>query len=346
MSRHAETPAFNSPRVAVVERVQRYLLPLADIDYERLHTQELTADESVPTIGAEIEIPWSARFPEYSQILFAKGSYADLSEEEKRHFSALCNELDARYLPLYEAVTRLGVPRDKNQKFWEFAHSPVRHYKTLATEISLLTRGGLLPEGYDVPLHITLGGLRGGSGGYFLQMMAEIIGGSSAERIRSPIGTMPIYERKWARKAPDGLKERKGFELRGANCGFEMRTFIFTSARQVKNVLKTCQLLGLALGHARRSSADEPHNPDLTQSWKEAVNSVKQVEEVGVRVSKAWQGPAEDPGTWSRYAEFLEHDGVHSQLKTDITKQIEHITDEIAEIAAEAKILCAANDEV
>jgi hypothetical protein len=333
-------------RITVLENLQRYLLPLADVDFEALRAQEFGAHEQVPTIGAEIEIPWSARFPEFSGLVFAGGSYSNLGPSDRQRFSVLCDELDARVVPMYEAVTRMGVPRDGNQKFWEFAHSPVRHHETLATEISLLARGGLLPEGYELPLHVTLGGLSGGSGGYFVQMMAEIVGGTTAERIRAPIGDMPIYDRKWARKAHDGLKERKSFELRGTNCGFEMRTFVFDSVRQASRVIRASQLLAVSLAEHRNRAQNKPHHQCLADEWQVAVGAVKEVESIGIQVSQPWQGPAENAEIWSRYAEFLEPGGNNRDLKQHISNAVQATIDRIDEIADETGILPTAANRV
>lgn len=342
-----ETISANTAgRIEVIQNVQRYLLPLKTIDYERLASSEEYVHESVPTIGAEIEIPWSARFPQYSGAVFSNRTYKDMSADERLQFSLLCDELDDRYLPMYEAVTRLGVPRDKNQKFWEFAHSPVRHHATLATEINLLAEGGLLPEGFNLPLHVTIGGLSGGSGAYFVQMLAEISGASNASRIREPIGDMPIYNRKWARKAPNGLKERRGFELRGASCGFEMRTFVFNSSKQVVETLRTCQLLSLALGQKRRSIVGEQVITDLVDLWHEAVACVKLAEFAGVSVSQNWQGPASDPEIWTKYADLLTEGGAHEDIRRIMVSRGVRIVSAIAEVAAENSILYIPDDKV
>lgn len=324
-----ETALHTVDRVQVVQRLQAYLLPLADIDYDTLNELEQTQHPYLPSIGAEVEIPWSARFPDFSDRVFSEKSFAEMSKTEKALFDVLCTELDEQYLPLYQAVTDLGVPRDPLQKFWEFAHSPVHHYQTLASEIGLLMRSDLIPEGQSLPFHVTLGNLKIGSGLFYIQMLAEIAGGATAERIRAAIGDMPIYNRKWARKASNGLKERKPHELRGANYGVELRTFALDSLAQATQTLRVSQLLGAALNAYRSSRATGAAPSELSKIWKEVIFCAKRIETTGIQLSGDWSGPAKNPGPWLAYADFLDPNGIHSEERIQMVAELEELLEKI-----------------
>ena len=316
-------------RIDVLRKIQAYLLPLADIDYEHLATLEQHDIPVMPTIGSEVEVPWSSRFPAFSKSVFSQKPFTEMSEEEKAHFNVLCDELDDQYLPLYKAVTALGVPRDANQKFWEFAHRPVRHYSTLATEIGILMRSDLIPTDHALPFHVTLGNIKIGSGVYFIQLLAEIAGGATAERIRAPIGDMPIYNRRWARKAHNGLKERKAYELRGADYGVELRTFVLNSITQGSQVLRTSQLLGASLNAYRDIQSGREDVRGLSVLWRKAVLCAKRIEGAGILLDAGWGGPAENPKIWRSYADFLEPGGPHSSLLLLMMAELEEIVAEI-----------------
>ena len=112
----------------------------------------------VPTIGCEIEVPWQAELPMAEGRLLAENGYYKLPADEQRRLDALFSAIEAERYPAYEATRAAGYPK-REDAFWEFALDPARHYETLAREISALYRCGLLKEGFEYPLHITLADL-------------------------------------------------------------------------------------------------------------------------------------------------------------------------------------------
>lgn len=317
-------------RVAIIERLAHYLTPLGWNERygDELRQRELSAGDIVPTIGAEIEIPWSARFPQLAGIVFSEQQYSDMSDSEKVQFNQLCAELDEQYLPLYRTTQELGVPRDPFQKFWEFAHQPARWYETLAKEISLLMRSDLIPTHQPLSLHVTLGNIALASGSYYVQLLTELSYGCDGNRIRQAVGDMPIYQRRWARKAANGTKERKASELYGADQGFEMRTLVAQTPEQIERVLKTAQLLGAAL-NGFRSKDDK----GLKNFWVQAVQVAKSIEtRTGIKVNRPWFGPKYDPELWLSYAELLDGKGELEETLMYVRFEVAKICQDIEDL--------------
>lgn len=129
-----------------------------DTKFLRRHWLELREEKPsplAPTLGIEIEIRESAagvpkelRWPGPDYNSPERDSW--LKEKDK-----FLQQAQKPYLKTSE----LGVPYAFD-KFWEFAHKPVRYYHTLSREVQALMEMNLIDrEDQKHPLHLTIGGI-------------------------------------------------------------------------------------------------------------------------------------------------------------------------------------------
>lgn len=298
--------------MAVIGRLQGQFAHRDEAALGRLLELEAHPLPYVPTIGSEIEVTWSSLFPRSAARAFKDGkSWPGFTDEEKDEFDVVCSALDTEMLPLYEAITRAGVPKGKDA-YWEFAQSPCASYETLAEETRILMGPGAqaVPLNAALSLHITLGGLAGGSGAAFVHSLTEVAGGTTPSRIRGAIQTgAPATNRQWARKAKQGLRERYSNELIGAEAGVEMRSLVAQNPDQMRSTLRTAQILGALLCGFRAFREGEVN--DTTQlfhaRWSEvAVVTKAAFSEAGMDINKPWRAPFENAKPWTLFADFIE----------------------------------------
>lgn len=203
---------------------------------------EAQKNEHIPTIGAEIEIRWSSVLPEHPK--WFNEPYSEFSQDKREAFNQRCDEIDAYWQPLYQAVTAAGIPKG-NDQYHEFAFPYTHWYETLAAEITILSEAGLIPENHNSPMHITIGGMFLNKDVGIAAALTELYGGSNPARL-----TQPSEESlAWARAGSSGIKPRRSKELEGDyDSGFEIRTLVANTPEQIKKTLRCIQLLSAAIG--------------------------------------------------------------------------------------------------
>ena len=322
------------PRVKTIANLQNQFFHHDAEELQRLNGVESSQLPIVPTIGAEVEVTWSSMFPKQAERWFADGkTWDDFSKDEIEEFDVLCSALDEEVLPTFYAVQRAGVPKGKDS-YWEFANQPTRSYQTLAREIGMLMSSnvGVIPVNNNLPMHITLGNITYESGVFYVLSAAEITGGTTGNRIRSATINRHVLDRNWARKGPSGLYVRAPGELVNANDGCEMRTFVADSPEQVKETLRTTQLLGTALNGFREYKAGSKTevNQRLWLSWKRLVQATKTTFlEAGLEdVNKKWMPPYDRTKPWKELADFIDEVSDES-IKNSYSNVVRHIVYDI-----------------
>lgn len=167
-----------------------------------------------PSLGAEIEIPWSGYFPElWERFEMSKGVNA-LSPKRRDELSAACAKLEVDLLPKLELSAACGVPRG-NDRYWEFAFNPVSDWRLLLLQTQALERAGVLPNNGRRSLQLTIAGIEQGPQAQALERLLEAYG-SSAERLKEGIERSKAeFYVGWARKGSGGVLQKGADKLLG-----------------------------------------------------------------------------------------------------------------------------------
>lgn len=322
-------------RVQTLEALQGQF---THIDQKRLHELDvLEANTSpyMPTIGAEIEVTWTSVFPQSAARVFREGTtWKNMTDQELEAFNTLCSALDTEVLPLYESTQRAGIPKGKDA-YWEFAHAPCKSYQTLADEIGLLMKPsvGLIPTEQELSMHVTLGGIEVVHGGpHMILTGLELARGTTGDRIRKAIvPRLDSLDRGWARKAAQGLYTRAPGELAGTNCGFEMRSLVANTSEQVRDTMRTAQMLGAALlgSRAVRSGDDGYKTRHLRLNWRQFITSLKSAFYAAqIDIGQQWLAPYEKAEPWASLANFIDGDSRHYEETRD---KLRAVIDDVVE---------------
>ena len=260
----------------------------------------------IPTIGAEIEIPWRCVIPDY--YTWFNQPYTDFSDEKRARFNEVCEQIDARLKKLYEFTVDAGIPKGR-ERYHEFAHNPVNWHGTLADEINLLFDAGLIPSNQNLPLHLTVGGIPLTKKVGILAFILESVGGSTGERIRKPYN-QPYIQQSWNRKGTAGLKERSEDVMQGRyKTGTEIRTLVANTPEQVRYILYTAQMLGASILHS-----DIGHEI----GWANLEEIVTDTYLAPMGMKKWFDDPSTHLEPWNSLASFVERNA--QELKDLVDK--------------------------
>ncbi len=320
-----------------------YLATTADleIDYEALMRSETEAKfvhdtfSVLPTIGCEVEVKWSALFPDAAEHYFGEQdslgrftrTYADLSEEDQVAIDALKAEQDSTYLPRYEATCHAGIPAGSDA-YWEFANAPSYSARVLATEVELLIETGLIPEGKSHSLHITLGGLAVGAGGASMILSGlELMHGSPERILLATEGSRLGTATAWARRGQDGLRQRSSIQLSlGENVGTELRTLSIESAEDAHVSLGDAQILAAVLMAYRQNKVQgAAPTKVLGELWPTFTSRMKELWKQQKLPNHTWGKPHTNPEPWLRWADIITDARDYRSDAHEVTEVIEDI---------------------
>ena len=321
-------------RVDVVNKLSDYLKTPSNLSERDKYLEE---NLLLPTIGPEVEVHWKTLIPDLD-FWFGQGGYSSFDSKKKREFDKICNSLEREILPLYEKTRELGIPQGKIQRyssqgrvggFWEFSNDPVNWYKTLSSEIGILFDSGLIKEGYNNPLHLTLGSVEKSKDLELIASMVEFLGGSNYERINLA-NTFGI-RRSWNCKGEKGLLERRKIKINGAykkGKGVEIRTLVAKDKFQVQETLKNSQMLSYALQESRLNN--------LSFFGEEWFKIKKLMIEEFLKPNDLflpWKGPEVSSKTWKRFGFAIEN-REYFGLKEEIQRRIDSIQDLFVELSS------------
>lgn len=272
--------------------------PLATI--EGIALEGLESNE-IPTIGAEIEVPWQTVMDDYD--VWFNEKYRDFSPEKKKSFDERCNKLDIELLGKYQKTVEAGIPNTRKSNFegyHEFGHLPVNWYETLAAEIEMLMNAGLAPINKNLPMHVTLGGIEKGREIGIALGIIQLIGGSNKERLLQPTKE----SRTWNAKGDCGTQGRNAYDMQGRfSYGVELRTLVAENPKQVRKTLRCAQLLGTMI-HARQNSNGTDLENELKERWFAVEEKMLTQILRPNNLSKWWQNPAYSLEEWNRFGDL------------------------------------------
>lgn len=264
--------------------------------WDDLRLCEVVAEkEGMVTIGCEVEVRWSAYFPDLWDEYLANTKHLDLTKADQEFISAECTRREEILLPRLKATEDAGIPKGKD-RYYEFANAPCYHPATLSFELSLLKRLNLIPAGTKHSLQITVGGLGQTRDAGMLLMAMELLGYTSPERITSAAFSEKAAS--WGRKGRAGLREREAAEMSlGASVGVELRTLeLPLTDREINEMLSRCWLMANAI----------KDNGTQYDKW---LLIVDELEELGrthrIDTNLNWGRPWDNPNIWKDFAKKL-----------------------------------------
>lgn len=297
---------------------------LAETFNQKVSLDALTHAESqeiLPRIGAEIEVPWRYVLADHAE--WFNEPYKEFSENKKVAFSKRCDELDEQLQPIYQQATLAGIPKaNERLAYHEFAHEPVNWYETLSTEIELLMKAGLIKEGYEHPMHVTISQVKPSTDVGIAAGIIQLYAGSTPTRMLSPQAKWGT--RTWADKGKNGIKERTQEELqKGDYIGTEIRTLVAANTKQTYETLRCAQLIGASI-----SAKQNNKHPALAQEWNYLREQFLTHVLKPRNLNKWWDDPTHNKTQWKSFAK-LYNNPIKAEAKKYITNSLDNIEERI-----------------
>lgn len=244
-----------------------------------------------PTIGIEIELPWRHVLrrvdPEAGELLRSPGGFYALPDVARARVQQGFDAVDERYRDLADSFFGDDIVK-KSDGYTEFAFAPKRDHNDITEIASGLYDVGLLQDGEDYPLHVTLGGIAASNKSWLILTAAELSGGVTKERI-TQVNT-------WSQKGVAGIRQRGARELGlGATVAIEMRSLEARSVGQLGKVLEVAQTAGAILLSSLRD--DYTARDRWSMLYRHTMHCFDQKEIDG---RTKWQNPQQSSTKWQQ----------------------------------------------
>lgn len=245
--------------------------------------------ENQPTLGIEIELPWSVMLSQANQhttakILRESDGYYSLADTERAVVQRGFDKVDEQYGPKVAQANKLGIPSVGNDGFTEFALHPRETPQQIVRDVDTLYSLGLLSEKSHYPLHVTIGNIGATASAAYLLCSMEIVGDIRPARV--------IQKNTWNTKGRGGVKTRMARELSmGVKTGVELRTLELHNRTQLSDLLSTAHVGAQAI----------INKDPLWRSWRRHLEHL--LDSKGLPVDAFWE--RSDASTWKKYGELL-----------------------------------------
>jgi hypothetical protein len=244
--------------------------------------------ESPSTIGIEIEMTWRHAFPDIAAE-WPSPSTMEKDSDEYRAFVLAYDAAHTKLSPTLEHIKNV-IPRVGSDAYWEFSFFPSKNINVTSAELGILYDAGLLKDGEDYSLHMTVADIATDRDAFTFLCGLEQMGGTTPTRL---LEAAESKKGAWARKGTGGLLRRRSNELIGDDAvGYEFRTLVARSEEQVNTLLASAAM-----------SAQLFHDPSLWRDYRYMIES--RLRRNGLEL-KPWGKPKENPDPWVRYAAMLD----------------------------------------
>lgn len=253
------------------------------------------------TIGIEIEIKWSAYFPQLWEKYLKTSSFKNLSFNDKEALSKECTGLETVLLPKLQATQACGLEKGQD-KYYEFAFPPIHNVYLINAMIQSLRAENLIPLG-EHSLHLTVGNLPVCKDTYYLLLLLETQA-CNAQRIASAFHLENAsLSATWARKGMGGLFQKEARELKNdASCASEFRTLHLTENTNVIQILKDTSIISQAIIDKRQGIETKE-----VLAWNRWLEKAKEVLNFYSLADENWKKPNLTPQYWRAYMLHLEN---------------------------------------
>lgn len=249
------------------------------------------------SIGIEVEVKWRDYFPKLYEKYLKNISYDYLSNKDKIALTNECNLLEQSLLPKLKITENCGIEKGQD-KYYEFAFTPVTNIYLVYDQISLLENENLIPKGQH-SIHFTIGGLTNTIDTYYLLFLLEMIM-SSKERINSGFHKVnPKISSTWAKKGMGGIFLKEGRELKhNYSKAIELRTLLLNNTIDKFNVkyLKIISYLSDIIYTKQQNKLHKHSN-----LWEQFLKESKILLSHYNLTDKNWKKPNINKNIWLNY---------------------------------------------
>jgi hypothetical protein len=239
-------------------------------------------------VGFEVEVPWSAYFPDLWRKYFLDGrrKYEEMERGEQEALSAECSLCEATLLPRLEATQACGIKRGRD-RYWEFVLPPVYELSLAAQILETLGAAMLMPYG-AFSLHATISGISSRRDALLMLLLIELLFGRK-ERITQ--GCQGLGG--WARKGDGGVVVKIYDLLYDAQLAYELRSLELPAGRSERKALVRaiakathCFSPEARADEARTKAWGSPRSsPDIWQTYLERYESLRaNAQEIGLEL--------------------------------------------------------------
>lgn len=242
------------------------------------------------TVGIEIEETWRQALPklggEWEQKSYTPKQI--LNSDEWDAFNKAYNEEDHQVRPVLTSILP-AIPSPGNDAYWEFAFYPSKNLNYTKMEADSLFEAGLLRNGCEYPLHLTVAGVHTDRDAYTFASALELSGGTTQERLAK---AATAKAGAWAQKSTGGTRKRRADELSGDDMvGYEIRTLSVTSNEQLTRTLGTAAHIAMLYT-----------SPD----WAEFQKDIEGQQKAAGLALEPWPRPKLDNTPWLLYGKMVE----------------------------------------
>lgn len=241
------------------------------------------------TTGIEIEQTWRQALPVLGEVWNRRaGSPRNiLNADEWKAFTTAYNDEDARVRSILESITP-AIPSPSMDAYWEFSFYPSKNLNYTKMEADSLFDAGLLRDGFEYSLHMTVAGLSTDRDAFAYASALEMSGATTPTRLAS---AALAKSGAWAQKSTGGIRRRRADELSGDDTvGYEIRTLCVTSQEQLVRTLAQAARVATIY-----------HSGD----WTEFVKDTEGRQRAAGLSLAPWPKPKLDNSQWELYASLL-----------------------------------------
>lgn len=239
------------------------------------------------TVGIEIEENWRQALPELGEKWAGK---QPLSLRYLLERPAFTREYRLADEALREVLHRTNpsIPAS-NDSYHEFSFYPARNLNYTAAEVEALYEAGLLRDGEQYALHMTVSGFARSYDAYTFLTVQELSGATTEKRI---LGAITARQGSWSQKGIGGIKTRRPDELIGDDTtGHEFRSLCVTSRDQLIRTLgNAAQLASLYTS---------------TSGWRSLQQEATAILNGADLPFEPWRNPKQSPELWQQYASLV-----------------------------------------
>ena len=199
----------------------------------------------------------------------------------------------------------------------------------------MLFKSGLIPEGFQHSLHVTLGGASDKGGGMCLILSGLELLYATPERIVSATEDNQFGARStWARRGEDGIRRRPASMLDLCQTvATELRTLSVSSSEQARSIFFDAQMLTTTLLAFRsRQETSEPLILEIADIWPVYRSIIKRIWEVRGLPAESWGSPHRHADIWVKWADSLSLRDQDGSMEYTTACQVREISTRTADL--------------
>jgi hypothetical protein len=282
---------------------------------ERPLVSNLYEPTGYPLIGLEVEVKWSAFFPElYDRFLSNGRTYQDLSGIDSLELTRLTTKRE-RELDIHhklETAVACGMMKGRDC-YWEHVFPPTTEPDVMCNIIDVLKSNGMLPNGTH-SMQLTVGTVKATRTLYFGLLVLELRAADTARIMSAFHPIEPVKPYSWGKKGRAGIFVKVDWDLKHEDTACELRTLQLDTT---KSMAHTQQTLHLAYKTMKGVADIQAGNPTSQAIALHAFIKAAEIQLAAFDLpNENWEKPNQRPDIWRRFAEVL------PKIKLNLTEEL------------------------